>query len=90
VGSLSVPLPFIVTAVVIVLIAACTTISPYALPTYASSEGEARFVAVAMPLYLSGALLVRRRPALICFALGGCVVAALLFQALYNLGYWVT
>jgi hypothetical protein len=90
VGSLSVPLPFIVAAVVIVLIAACTTISPYALPTYASSEGEARFVAVAMPLYLSGALLVRRRPALICFALGGCVVAALLFQALYNLGYWVT
>jgi hypothetical protein len=85
-----IPVTFVVVAFVIVALAACTTISPYALPTYASSEGEARFVSVAAPLYISGALFIRRSAALICFALGGSVILALLFQAMYNLGYWVT
>jgi hypothetical protein len=85
-----IPLSFLVVTLAIVLLAACTTISPYALPTYASSEGEARFVSIAFPLYVSGALLIRRHTALICFAVGGCVSLALLFQGLYNLGYWVT
>jgi mannosyltransferase PIG-V len=85
-----IPVSFLIVSFVIVLLAACTTISPYALPTYASSEGEARFVSIVMPLYLSGALLVRRHVALICFAVGGCISLALLFQGMYNLGYWVT
>jgi hypothetical protein len=89
-APMSVPLPIIVVAALIVLLAACTTISPYALPTYASSEGEARFVAIVMPLYLAGALLIRRWAGLICFTIGGCIVISLVFQALYNLGYWVT
>jgi hypothetical protein len=85
-----IPVSLLIVGLVIVAIAACTTISPYALPTYASSEGEARFVSIAFPLYLSAALLVRRHAALICLAIGGCVSLALLFQAMYNLGYWVT
>jgi hypothetical protein len=85
-----IPLSFLIVTFVIVLLAACTTISPYALPSYASSEGEARFVGIALPLYVSGALLIRRHAALVCFAVAGSVAIALLFQALYNLGYWVT
>jgi hypothetical protein len=86
----AIPLPLVLVAASIVLLAACTTISPYGLPVYASTEAEARFVSIAMPLYLAGALLIRRRTALICLAVGGCVMFALVFQALYNLGYWVT
>jgi Mannosyltransferase (PIG-V) len=85
-----VPVSFVVVALVIVGLAACTTISPYALPTYASSEGEARFVSVAAPLYVSGALVIRRSIGLICFVIGGSVILALIFQAMYNLGYWLT
>jgi hypothetical protein len=85
-----IPVSFVVVALVIVVLAACTTISPYALPTYASSEGEARFVSVAAPLYVSGALVIRRSTGLICFVVGGSVILALVFQAMYNLGYWLT
>jgi hypothetical protein len=85
-----IPISFVVVTAIIVLLAACTTISPYGLSTFSSSEGEARFVSIAFPLYLSGALLIRRHAALICFAVGGSVILALLFQAMYNLGYWVT
>jgi hypothetical protein len=86
----TIPISFVVVTFVIVGLAACTTISPYALPTFASSEGEARFVSIAFPLYLSGALFIRRSAALVSFAIGGTVIVALLFQAMYNLGYWVT
>ncbi len=86
----TIPWAYVIVGAVIVLIAACTTISPYALPQYASSEGEARFVSVVMPLYVGGAVLIRRWASLISLSVGGFVVLALLFQALYNLGYWVT
>ena len=86
----AIPLSYLIVAAVIVIIAACTTISPYALPQYASSEGEARFVSIAMPLYLSGALLIRRWTALIAISVAASVILALVFQAMYNLGYWVT
>jgi hypothetical protein len=85
-----VPVSFVVVSFLIVLLAACTTISPYAKPMWASSEGEARFVSVAMPLYLGAALVVRRSAFLVAFAVGTSVILALLFQAMYNLGYWVT
>jgi hypothetical protein len=85
-----IPVTLVVFATVIVLIAASTTIFPYGLSTFASTEGEARFVSIAMPLYMSGALVIRRYPSLICMAIGGSVIASLLFQALFNLGYWVT
>jgi hypothetical protein len=88
--SAPVPVSFVVVSFVVVALAACTTISPYARPVWASSEGEARFVSVAVPLYVGAALLVRRSAALIAFAVGTCAVGALLFQAMYNLGYWVT
>jgi hypothetical protein len=87
---MSIPLPLVVVTVLIVLLGACTTISPYALPQYASSEGEERFVAVVMPLYMTGALMIRRWTGLICLALGSFVVLTLVFQAMYNLGYWIT
>jgi hypothetical protein len=89
-APMAIPLPLVVVAVVIVALAACTTISPYALPQYASSEGEERFVAIVMPLYLAGALMIRRWAGLICLTLGGFVILSLIFQAMYNLGYWVT
>jgi len=85
-----IPVSFAVVTFVIVLLAACTTISPYALASYASSEGEARFISVAVPLYIGAALLVRRSAALISLFLGGSIILALLFQAMYNLGLWVT
>jgi hypothetical protein len=85
-----VPVSFVVVSFLIVLLAACTTISPYAKPVWASSEGEARFVSVAMPLYVGAALVVRRSAFLVAFAVGTSVILALLFQAMYNLGYWVT
>jgi len=85
-----IPVSLIIVSAVIVLLAACTTISPYALPQWASSEGEARFVGIAFPLYISGALIVRRHAALICLVIAGSVGLAILFQALFNLGYWVT
>jgi hypothetical protein len=87
---MSIPLPMVVVTILIVLLGICTTISPYALPQYASSEGEERFVAVVMPLYLAGALMIRRWASLICLALGGFVILTLVFQAMYNLGYWIT
>jgi hypothetical protein len=85
-----IPWAYVIVGAVIVVIAACTTISPYALPQYASSEGEARFVSIAMPLYIGGALLIRRWASLISIAIASFVVLSLIFQALYNLGYWVT
>ena len=85
-----IPLSMVVVTSIIVLIAACTTIFPYGLSTFASTEGEARFVSIAFPLYVVGALLIRRFASLICWVVGVSVVLALLFQALYNLGYWVT
>jgi hypothetical protein len=85
-----VPVSFVVVAFLIVALAACTTISPYARPVWASSEGLARFVSVAVPLYVAAALVVRRSAALIAFAVGTSAILALLFQAMYNLGYWVT
>jgi hypothetical protein len=84
-----IPVTLVVLAAIIVLIAACTSI-PWGPPGYASTEGEARFVSIAIPLYMSGALVIRRYPSLICVAIGGSVIAALLFQALFNLDYWVT
>jgi hypothetical protein len=85
-----IPVSFVVVSFVIVLLAACTTISPYAQANWASSEGEARFVSIAMPLYVGAALVLRRSAGLIAFAIGTSVVLALVFQALFNLGYWVT
>jgi hypothetical protein len=43
-----------------------------------------------VPLFVAGALVIRRRPSLVAFAVGGSVIVALVFQAMYNLGYWVT
>jgi hypothetical protein len=86
----SIPSPFVIVAVGIMLIGACTTIYPYGASHFASTEGEARFVSVVFPIYIAGGYLLRRRPALLFWVLGFSVAAALLFQALYNLGYWVT
>jgi hypothetical protein len=88
--SAPIPVSFVVVSSVIVGLAACTTITPYARPVWASSESLARYVSVAMPLYVGAALLIRRSVGLVVFAVGACAVAALLFQAMYNLGYWVT
>jgi hypothetical protein len=86
----SIPSSFVIVAVGIMLIGACTTIYPYGTSHFASTEGEARFVSVVFPMYIAGGYLLRRRPGLLFWVLGFSVAAALLFQALYNLGYWVT
>jgi hypothetical protein len=88
--SAPIPVSFVVVSLVIVALAACTTITPYARPVWASSESVARYVSVALPLYVGAALLMRRSVGLVVFAVGTCGVGALLFQAMYNLGYWVT
>jgi hypothetical protein len=85
-----IPIAYVVVAFLIVGLATVTTIAPYAAPQWASSEGEARFVGVVMPLYVSGALAVRRWASLTSLAIGGFVVVTLVFQALFNLGYWIT
>jgi hypothetical protein len=86
----TIPASWLVVAVVIVLIAACTTIYPYGATHFSSTESEARFVSVVMPLYGGAAVLLRRRPALASMVVSVSVVAAVLFQVLYNLGYWMT
>ncbi len=91
VGELApIPVSFVVVSFVIVALAACTTISPYARPVWASQREQAR-------LRQRRHAALRRRGArhpslvgLVVFAVGTCAVAALLFQAMYNLGYWVT
>lgn len=90
VRSRDIPVSWVVVSVVIVGIAACTTIYPYGSTHFASTEAEARFVSVAIPLFGAVSLWLRRRPGLTTVMLGTSIVAALFFQALYNLGYWVT
>jgi mannosyltransferase PIG-V len=86
----SVPSSFVVVAVGVILIAACTTIDPYGTSHFSSTEGEARFVSTCFPMYIAGGYLVARRLGLLAWVLGSSIAFALLFQALYNLGYWVT
>ena len=88
--GVSIPASFLVVTLGIVLIAACTTIYPYGSSTFASTEGEARFVSVVFPLFLAAGYLLRRRPGLLVWVVGLSAAAALLFQALYNFGYWMT
>lgn len=85
-----IPISFLIVGGVIVVLAACTTISPFGRPNFASSEGEARFVSVAFPIFVAAALLLRRRITLTFGLLATTTALALLFQALYNLGFWVT
>jgi hypothetical protein len=89
-STISIPAPFVIIGVGILLIAACTTIYPYGSTTFASTEGEARFVSVIFPIYMVGAYALRRRTGLLLWAVGLSVALALLFQGLFNLGYWVT
>jgi Mannosyltransferase (PIG-V) len=89
-STISIPAPFVVVGVGILLIAACTTIYPYGTSTFASTEGEARFVSVIFPIYMVGAYALRRRTGLLLWALGLSVAVTLLFQGLFNLGYWIT
>lgn len=86
----SVPSSFVVVAVGIVLIAACTTIYPYGNTPFYSTEGAARFVSTCFPMYVAGGYLVTKRLGLLAWVVAASVVLAILFQALYNLGYWVT
>ena len=53
-------------------------------------RGGTRFVRIAFPLCISGALLIQRYTALICFVIGGSITMALPFQTMHDFGYWVT
>jgi Mannosyltransferase (PIG-V) len=86
----SVPSSFVVVAVGIVLIAACTTIYPYGDSHFYSTEGEARFVSTCFPMYVAGGYLATKRFGVLAWVLAASIVFAILFQGLYNLGYWVT
>ena len=85
----SIPSSFVTISVGVVLTAASTSIYPFGSNFY-STDSEARFVSVAFPLYIVAAALMRRRTGLAVWVLGFSVAGALLFQALFNLGYWIT
>lgn len=84
------PVVWVVVAAVIVLIAACTTIYPWGNTPYASTEGEARFVSIAMPLYAGLGVFLARYRSVAMVVVPAAVAVAVAFQVLYNLGYWVT
>lgn len=84
------PLPWLAVTTIILAVAACTTIYPYGSTHLSSTEGEARFVAVAMPLYGGLSYLLRRRPGLALAAVCTSAAVAVVAQMMYNLGYWVT
>ncbi len=84
------PATWLVFAAVIVLVAACTTIYPYGNTHFSSTESEARFVSLAVPLFAGAALLLRRWAGTTLAVVTASVMAAAFFQMLYNLGYWLT
>ena len=90
VSGVVVPPAWLTIGTVIVVIAACTTIAPYGSTHFSSTESEARFVSVAFPLLAGTALMFRRRAGMTLAVLAVSMTAALLFQVLYNLGYWLT
>ncbi|MHB1711271.1 MAG: mannosyltransferase family protein [Acidimicrobiales bacterium] len=54
-----------------------------------STESDARLLSVAFPIYPALHLMVRRWSVLLAAAVVISIAAALLFQAMFNLGYWV-
>lgn len=83
-----IPVPWIVVLAGIVVLATSTVIRPPGAPT--NTEGTARLISVAFPLYAGLCLSVRRWRAPILIGLGVSVAAALVTQILFNQGYWVT
>ncbi|MGO9028656.1 MAG: mannosyltransferase family protein [Acidimicrobiales bacterium] len=83
-----VPIAWLVVLGGVAAIASSTALRTRGAPV--STEGDARFVSVAFPLYPGLYLLVRRWQAPIVIGLGLSVAAAVVTQALFNLGYWVT
>lgn len=72
----------------ITLLASATVIR--SMGSSASTEGAARLVSVAFPMYLGLYLMVRRWQAPIIIGLSLTIAAALVTQIMFNLGYWVT
>jgi hypothetical protein len=87
---LAFPATWLIIAAGIVAISACTTIFPYGSTHFSSTESEARFVSVAWPLFAGTAWVFRRRAGMTLAVITVSVSAAVLFQVLYNLGYWLT
>jgi hypothetical protein len=83
-----IPLAWLVILGGILLIASSTAIRTPG--TLANTEGVARLLGVAFPLYVGLYLLVRRWQAPIVIGLGVSVAAAVVTQVLFNLGWWVT
>jgi hypothetical protein len=88
-AGIQLPLEWLVMAVVMWLIMACSAIYPYGTH-YASTEGEARWVIVMFPLFAAVALMVRRLPGMAMALVMASAAAALLYQGLFNFGYWMT
>ena len=84
----AVPIAWMVVLAGITLLASATAIRAPGGPV--STEAAARLVSVAFPLYLGLALVVRPRAVVAGIAVGVFVVAALVTQVLFTLGYWVT
>lgn len=83
-----VPMTWIVVLGGIVAIASTTTIR--FAGTFTSTEADARLVSVAFPLYPALYLMLRRWPGTIILLITSTIAAALLFQVMFNLGYWMT
>lgn len=84
------PASWLVTAGVIVLIAACTAIYPWGSTHYFSTESEERFIMVVVPLFAGAGVFLRRWPGLVTAVVATSIVLAVVFQTMFNLNYWVT
>lgn len=84
------PASWLVTAGVIVLIAACTAIYPWGSTHYFSTESEERFIMVVVPLFAGTGVFLRRWPGLVTAVVATSIVLAVVFQTMFNLNYWVT
>ncbi len=87
-GDPRVPVAWLVLLAGIVVVATSTVIHAPGGPV--STEAAGRLVMVAFPLFLGLALIGRRWPGALIVGMGLSVGAALVTQALFALGYWVT
>jgi hypothetical protein len=86
-AGVRVPIPWIVILAGVVGIVSVTSIR--FAGTLTSTEGDARLISVAFPLYPALYLMTRRWQVAVVILMTASIGAALFVQAMFNLGYWV-
>jgi hypothetical protein len=81
------PIPWIVILAGVVGIVSMTSIR--FAGTLTSTEGDARLISVAFPLYRALYLMTRRWQVAVVVLMAASIGGALFVQAMFNLGYWV-